>query len=73
MRTHCQRDHVTMDNGTPLLTYEVHGSNGDYTEEWYCQPPPAGIVYLVTDCRWSPDFSTRRIFAVSTGQGRERR
>ena len=58
---------------TPIITCEVHGSNGEYTEEWYCQPPAAGIVYRVTDCRWSPDFTTRRIFAVSVGQGRERR
>lgn len=57
--------------GTPVLTYEVHGSHGDYTEEWYCQPPAPGIVYRVTDCTWTPGYTVRRIFAVSVGQGRE--
>ena len=64
----------TSDNGTPVLTEQVAGENGSsYERQWYCTPPPPCVTFLVTDSAWSPDWKTRKIFAVSYGCGSESR
>jgi len=64
---------VTMDYGTPVLTEQASDRQGDYEQQWYCQPPPPGVAFMVTDAAWSPDHTIRRIFAVSFGHGSEKR
>ena len=56
-----------------MATYDVHDDNGDYTEEWHCQPPAIGVAYMVTSCTWSPDHTVRKIYAVDISRGRETR
>ena len=57
------------DPGTPVLVEQVNDDNGTYEQQWYCQPPPKGVAYLVTDCTWTPDHKVRKIFSVQLGRG----
>lgn len=62
----------TPGNGT-LLTEQIDDENGSYEQQWFTQPPAPGVTFLVTDCTWSPDRKTRKIYAVSPGRGSEQR
>jgi len=62
-----------MSDGTPILTEQRTDRAGTYTCEWYCQPPAQGITHRVTDCTWTPDHKTRKIYAIALGQGRDQR
>lgn len=59
--------------GRPILTEEVTTEDGTYTQQWYCQPPPAGTPYRVTDCTWGDHHTIRRIYAITLGQGHDQR
>lgn len=38
--------------GAPVLTEECRDEWGPYVQEWYCEPPPAGVSYIVARESW---------------------